>query len=72
MAVWKVSIADAKLLPWLDFTDCLEGNEALVLHFIVETIDNTVRCQAVIDVVEQWHHHKDRIRVSCVLVRGVV
>lgn len=72
MAVWKVSIADAKLLPWLDFTDRLEGNEALVLHFIVETIDNTVWCQTMINVVEQWYHHKDRIGVSCVLVRGVV
>lgn len=72
MAVWKVSIADAKLLPWLDFTDRLEGNEALVLHFVVETIYDAVRYQTVIDVVKQWHHHKDRIRVICILVRGVV
>jgi len=63
VAVSKVSITYAELFSCLNLACCHEADEALVLYFIMITYDDAVRLEAVVDIIQKRHHHKNRIRV---------
>lgn len=72
VTVSKVAITYAQLLARLYLPRCLKANEALILYFVMETCNHAVWLKTVVDIIQQRHHHKDWIRICCVLISGIV